>query len=201
MNKKKCYTFVLFCIVCAGLYFWNTNQNPEKPPLRAGSYYSLTLMNEMRTYPSTSQNQTGYYSEWEAYHKPNVNKLVSQGAWESIGPVNLGGRTLCIAFNSLNPNTLYAGSASGGLWRSYTGGKGANAWERIWTGFPVLAVSAIAVSPQDSNIIYIGTGEVYDYQIQGERGCGSYKTWHLWNRYFKDLRRWANMGEKPGLEL
>jgi hypothetical protein len=38
------------------------------------------------------------------------------------------------------------------------------AWERVSTGFPVLAVSSIAFAPNDSNTIYIGTGEVYNVQ-------------------------------------
>lgn len=87
--------------------------------------------------------------------------------WKAIGPNNIGGRTLCIAINPKNPETIYAGSAGGGLWRSYTGGKGADAWDYVATGFPVLAVSAIAIDPIDTNRIYIGTGEVYNLEQTG----------------------------------
>ena len=38
------------------------------------------------------------------------------------------------------------------------------AWEYVKTGFPVNAVGAIAIPQNDSNTIYIGTGEVYGYQ-------------------------------------
>jgi photosystem II stability/assembly factor-like uncharacterized protein len=34
----------------------------------------------------------------------------------------------------------------------------------IDTGFPVLGVNAIAIDPRDSDVLYIGTGEVYGYQ-------------------------------------
>jgi photosystem II stability/assembly factor-like uncharacterized protein len=81
--------------------------------------------------------------------------------WRAIGPSNISGRTLAIALNPQNPNTIYAGSASGGLWCSYSAGVGERAWEYVRTGFPVLGVAAIAVAPDDSNTIYIGTGEVY----------------------------------------
>lgn len=89
--------------------------------------------------------------------------------WEALGPHNIGGRTLALAFNPLNDATLWAGSAGGGLWRSYTAGTGLTAWHRVPTGFPVLGVAAIAINPADSNEIYIGTGEVYNYQKTGNR--------------------------------
>ncbi|NIW79968.1 MAG: hypothetical protein GWN16_11135, partial [Calditrichae bacterium] len=76
-------------------------------------------------------------------------------------------RTLVVEFNPQNPNTIFAGSASGGLWRSYSAGRGADAWEYVPTGFPVLGVSSIAFVPGDSNTFYIGTGEVYNYQNVG----------------------------------
>ena len=68
-------------------------------------------------------------------------------AWESIGPDNVGGRTLALAINPERPETVWAGSAGGGLWRSYTGGTGA-AWERVSTGFGVTAASAIVIAPE-----------------------------------------------------
>ncbi|HKQ96851.1 MAG TPA: hypothetical protein VJV75_03135 [Candidatus Polarisedimenticolia bacterium] len=82
--------------------------------------------------------------------------------WASLGPANVGGRTLCLAIDPANPNVLYAGSASGGLWKSTTGGVGADAWDYVDTGFPVLGVGAIAIDPTDPDVLYIGTGEAYD---------------------------------------
>jgi photosystem II stability/assembly factor-like uncharacterized protein len=84
--------------------------------------------------------------------------------WSSLGPTNIGGRTLSLAVLPGTPDTLFAGSASGGLWKSTTGGGGADAWDYVDTGFPVLSVSAIAVDPADHAVMYIGTGEVYRYQ-------------------------------------
>lgn len=84
--------------------------------------------------------------------------------WRSLGPTNIGGRTLSIAINPLRPATVWAGSAGGGLWRSWTGGVGAAAWHRVTTGFPVLAASAITIDPADTNVVYLGTGEVYASQ-------------------------------------
>jgi hypothetical protein len=40
----------------------------------------------------------------------------------------------------------------------------ADAWDYVETGFPVLAVSTIAIDPANADVMYIGTGEVYGYQ-------------------------------------
>jgi hypothetical protein len=83
--------------------------------------------------------------------------------WTSLGPANIAGRMLCLAFHPTDSLVLWAGSASGGLWKTTTGGLGANAWKRIKTGFPVLGVSSIAIAP-DGLTMYVGTGEVYGYR-------------------------------------
>ena len=85
--------------------------------------------------------------------------------WSSIGPTNVGGRTLALAVHPADPTLLFAGSASGGLWKSTTGGVGAMAWSRVELGVPGLGVSTIAIDPDDTDVMYVGTGEAYAYQI------------------------------------
>ncbi len=87
--------------------------------------------------------------------------------WHALGPKNIGGRTLCLAFHPSDPDIIFAGSASGGLWKTTSAGVGYSAWEYVPTGFPVLGVGAIAIHPGNPDIMYIGTGEVYDYQNVG----------------------------------
>src|ERR1041385_8067268 len=91
----------------------------------------------------------------------SLNGVSSQ--WVSIGPTNIGGRTLSLAVNPSNPNIVWAGAASGGLWKSTTGGEGSNPWTYVPTGLPALSVSTIALDPTNPNIMYIGTGEVSYY--------------------------------------
>ena len=117
--------------------------------------------------------ERGYTKAWKVAQRMTTherNFRFDTEPWESMGPHNRGGRTLTLAFNPQNPNTLYAGSASGGLWRSYSAGVGAAAWERVNIDFPVLAVSCITFAPGDSMTMYIGTGEVYNV---AEAGTGA----------------------------
>ncbi len=83
--------------------------------------------------------------------------------WESLGPTNIGGRVLSIAVHPVNTSTVFAGSASGGLWKTTTGGTGAGAWSHLNTGYPVLSVSALAIDPVHPDTIYLGTGEISRY--------------------------------------
>lgn len=158
----------------------------DKPP--SGAMQALDFFAASRAYPQAAIPDEGHYRAFE-YSKSSLRKTArhqESTRWELLGPLNVGGRTNAIAFNPENPRTLYVGSASGGLWRSFSAGIGVQAWEYVETGFPVLGVSAIAFAPGDSNVIYLGTGEVYGYQnslggtavrtTRGSYGIGILKT-------------------------
>lgn len=138
-----------------------------------GSYKALEMFSKGRAFPN-SDIPKGGYSEALDYHQAEfVDGQVNfrdDRPWEAMGPKNTTGRTLTIGFNPQNARTIYAGSASGGLWRSYAAGDG-NSWEYVETGFPILGVSTIAFAPADSTVMYIGTGEVYNYDRTGDDGA------------------------------
>ena len=165
MKKRNKFLIpVAMAIVLIAVYLASSDENQKKGKT-SGAFRALQQWTAQRAYPGEDIPALGYSQAFE-YSKQLRNRAlekgVSAGSWEAIGPKNIGGRTLAVELNPQNPNTIYAGSAGGGLWRSYTRGEGAQAWEYVRTGFPVLAVSAIAIVPNDSNTMYIGTGEVYN---------------------------------------
>jgi photosystem II stability/assembly factor-like uncharacterized protein len=87
--------------------------------------------------------------------------------WQFIGPKNFGARVISLAVDPKNPNHVFAGSASGGLWEKKDASSN---WSYVNTSFPVLGVGAIAIHPRDSSVIYIGTGEVYGHGRTTSRG-------------------------------
>lgn len=161
-----------FIIATFFILFKHPKQNTHKniDVHRNGAYDALNQFALARTYPFEELPAKAHYDAWASLQirtrQTNAN-LPETAPWEMMGPLNIGGRTLKIAFNPQNPQTMYAGSASGGLWRSYSGGIGVSAWEYVPTGFPILGVSAITFAPGDSMIMYIGTGEVYNHQASG----------------------------------
>ncbi|HEX5995106.1 MAG TPA: hypothetical protein VFY84_08210, partial [Jiangellales bacterium] len=76
------------------------------------------------------------------------------GAWNLIGPSNIGGRVVDMALDAAHPDTLYIATASGGLWQSTDlGATFAPAWPADLTQ----AMGAVAVA--SNGTLYAGTGE------------------------------------------
>jgi len=109
------------------------------------------------------QNASEYTRLSLSKEKPRRVQSGASSSWTSLGPINVGGRVLSLAVDPHTPSTIWAGSASGGLWKSTTGGEGRSAWVLVNTGLPVFSVSSIAIDTTNSNILYIGTGEISLY--------------------------------------
>lgn len=178
MKRKSTLFFSLFMGITMTVailfnYLGSTQKNQvsdEKEESISGAYQSLNFIGARTLYPNAEMPEKAHYAGWEAsqemeHFEDNAREEVDP--WESIGPHNRGGRTLALEFNPQNPNTIFIGTASGGLWRSYTSGIGETAWDYVDTGFPVLGVSTIAFLPGDSMTMYIGTGEVYNVAASG----------------------------------
>ncbi len=133
----------------------------------------------MRSYPDTDWSKAHYLEAFEHSNKlPQLPHAInSAGAradvlspWIPLGPKNFSGRILSLAIDPTNTNIMFAGSASGGLWKTTNGGTGGTGginWAQVALGFPVLGVPAIAINPGNHNEIYIGTGEVYNSTAVG----------------------------------
>jgi photosystem II stability/assembly factor-like uncharacterized protein len=73
----------------------------------------------------------------------------------SIGPATTSGRVTAIDMD-LTANTIYIGAASGGVWKSESGG---TRWEPIFDQQAVLGIGSIKISPSHPDVIWVGTGE------------------------------------------
>ena len=60
-----------------------------------------------------------------------------------------------------NPGTAYAGFTAGGLWKTTDLGLPTVAWTPLWEDkdFVTQSVGAIEIDPNDSNTLYVGTGD------------------------------------------
>jgi photosystem II stability/assembly factor-like uncharacterized protein len=74
----------------------------------------------------------------------------------SIGPANMSGRITAIAVVHADPNTMYVGAASGGVWKSENGG---TRWDPIFDANPTQNIGALAIQQDQPNVLWVGTGE------------------------------------------
>ncbi len=93
-------------------------------------------------------------------------------AWTFSGPTNVPGRIADIAIDPTDVNTVYAASAAGGVFKSTNGGID---WNPVFDEIGPQPVGAIAIHPQDPNILYAGTGEA-NAATDNYEGTGIYKT-------------------------
>lgn len=94
--------------------------------------------------------------------------------WVERGPNNVGGRTRALMFAPGSATKVFAGGVSGGLWVNNDITSAGSVWQQV-NGVPSnLAVSCITVDPNNSSIMYLGTGEVYTWGAVN--GNGVYKS-------------------------
>jgi Secretion system C-terminal sorting domain len=104
----------------------------------------------------------------EDYNRNNTNFVLAAPNWVPEGPfpipngqttgasVPVSGRVTSIAVHPTNANTLYVGTANGGVYRSVDGGI---TWTAIFDNAQSLAIGALALAPSSPTTLYVGTGE------------------------------------------
>jgi photosystem II stability/assembly factor-like uncharacterized protein len=76
--------------------------------------------------------------------------------WRSIGPAISGGRVAVVVGSARNPKLYYLGAAGGGVWKTTDGGA---SWKAVFDAQHVASIGAIALDPQNDDVVWVGTGE------------------------------------------
>ncbi len=119
---------------------------------------------EVRVDPLTGEfPKTSAYEEFQKYLKNNPGSSKSTaGNWTSVGPTSSPGgyaglgRINCVAFHPSDNNVIYAGAASGGLWKTNNGGA---SWTILSDAWPVQGCTDICIVSGTPNTIYAATGD------------------------------------------
>src|SRR5262245_54525502 len=102
-------------------------------------------------------------------------------AARGIGPSGMSGRIAAISGVHADPNVIYVGAATGGLWKSTSGGV---TWTPLLDDYPASSIGAIGIFQPAPDIVWVGTGERNRRNSAGV-GTGVYrtmdggKTWRL----------------------
>lgn len=95
--------------------------------------------------------------------------------WRSIGPAATGGRIADVTASEVpgEPETMYVGTASGGVFKSANAGV---SWTPIFDhSGGMMSIGAVAVAPSNPAVVWVGTGEV-DNRQSSSWGNGIYKS-------------------------
>lgn len=83
-------------------------------------------------------------------------KLAGDLKPRNIGPGGMSGRVTAIDVVTSEPDIMYVGTASGGLWKSTSGGI---KWEPVFDKEVTASIGAVAIQQSNPSVIWVGTGE------------------------------------------
>jgi len=169
--------------------------NPEENELMDGPMEFLKYHQGIRT--REDQTEPGYPKnyQWAELQKarqasakrasPIARTQSGNGVlgFTERGPGNVPGRTrgLIVDPDDATSKTWFAGSASGGIWKTTDAG---TSWQWLTPNVPNLATTTLAMAPSNHQIIYAGTGEGFGL-VDGITGSGIFlstdrgNTWNL----------------------
>jgi photosystem II stability/assembly factor-like uncharacterized protein len=114
---------------------------------------------------------------------PPANDKFKGLDFRELGPAVMGGRIDDFAVVESNPNIVFVGLASGGVWKTTNHG---TTWEPVFDKEGVSTIGDIAIAPSDPSIVWVGTGEPNNRQ-SSSWGDGVYKSMDAG-------KTWQNMG-------
>ena len=74
----------------------------------------------------------------------------------NIGPAGMSGRVTAIDAVYTNPDIIYVGGASAGVWKTSNGGA---TWQSLFDDQPLLNIGALKIQQSNPDVIWVGTGE------------------------------------------
>jgi photosystem II stability/assembly factor-like uncharacterized protein len=109
-----------------------------------------------RSFPFQEINYDARNVAWQQAQEIKSSSNIRGEGWLQKGPYNIGGRISAVAMTDGIPYTIYAGAASGGIFRSLTAGE---TWEPVFDDALSLSIGDIAVAPSNQAVVWVGTGE------------------------------------------
>ncbi|MBE7629672.1 VPS10 domain-containing protein [Tenacibaculum piscium] len=131
------------------VWIWKDRVNSDgsfiKNSVNKEAYINLLLDNS-----NTKYQRSNTVTSWEQIG-PKKNVLENgYTTYPGLGRVNV------VATDANNTQVMYAGSAAGGLWKTTDGG---TTWLPKTDDLAGLGVTDIIIDPQNSNILYMATGD------------------------------------------
>jgi hypothetical protein len=179
MKKKNIFLGSLLlsglaATITTGLWFFNNSESSTY------KQKSLSFLNEQKSDEAAAWLRARYIdastgqpisADKLAQIQQNINKLPKEKSivWQEEGPDNIGGRTRAITINRNNPNDIWAGGVSGGLFHSSNGG---NSWSRVDSYI------AAGANPYISSMTMTKDGTLYVATGSNDEGWNGNGVWY-----------------------
>lgn len=136
--------------------------------------------------PLQAQRRTAQPAAAPATVTPALDRL----RFRDIGPATPSGRIDDFAVLASNPAVFYIATATGGVWKTINGG---TTVEQVFHSPTTSSIGAVAIAPNDANLVWAGTGENNNRQ-SSSWGDGVYKSGD-------GGRTWQHMGLKESRQI
>jgi hypothetical protein len=184
MKNKKILLGSVAVAMVASVAFVNSPKDEGVYHLRQTNESSATIDGAFDFYSKVRSNiETGTinHEDWLRAYNDYVISSADRAAisWAEHGPSNIGGRTRAILIDKNNDDHVFAGSVTGGLYESHSGG---NQWFRVPGFNGNLSISSMCMT--DNGDIFVATGHSAEIppstnatnQHSGAMGGGLYKS-------------------------
>jgi len=132
----------------------------EKQFLRA-EHFLVGRMDETGRFPVET-----YWEEALKTIEARKLKISNRSQWEPLGPFNStvgivsgqtggSGRLDCVEFHPTDPDIIYVGAPTGGLWKTEDG---CQTWATLTDNLPTMGISDVDLHPANPETIFICTG-------------------------------------------
>lgn len=148
----------------------------DRPDLAFEQDYMMTMDPNLGHVPYERKILANQYVD-EELSRPRHKAAISGVSWQERGPNNVGGRTRAIVFdpNDGTNKKVWAAGVGGGLWYTNDITVASPTWVHVDGFWDNIAISSIAFNPNNTQEIYVGTGEGF-FNGGAQRGGGIWKS-------------------------
>ncbi len=118
---------------------------------------------QQRSYPDRDFDWKGWRKTLTRVRQVELQQLRNNGCetitgqWTQQGPANIAGRVNALAVSPIDQNTVLAGFATGGIFKSSDAGVN---WHPVFDDNLNLAIGSLVFSSSQPNVVYAGTGDM-----------------------------------------